>query len=146
MLAHSQRLRAIGDAGATLAVVRGRWASDAPVPPTFSVSDASGSEGFGVTFTITRSGTTTSNVTVNYATAYGTATSNDFTGRSGTLSFAMNETSKTVTVQTSTTRSVLALLSPVKSPPPREVYDEDRPVDLGLDVSRTSFEYSLGGH
>lgn len=71
------------------------------VPPTvFSVSDASILEGGAVGFTITRSGPTTEAHDVSYATATGTAGSQDFTGKSGTLSFASGQTSKSVSVTT----------------------------------------------
>jgi hypothetical protein len=53
-----------------------------------------------LTFTVTRSGLTTSAVTVNYATANDTATTanNDYVSTSGTLSFANGETTKTISV------------------------------------------------
>jgi hypothetical protein len=51
-------------------------------------------------FTVTRSGITTSAVTVDYATANNTATTgnNDYESLTGTLSFASGETSKTISV------------------------------------------------
>ena len=50
---------------------------------------------------MTRGGTTSSAVSASWATAGGTATSgSDFTANSGTVSFAANETSKTITVAT----------------------------------------------
>lgn len=53
-----------------------------------------------LTFTVIRSGLTTSAVTVNYATADNTATTanSDYVSTSGTLSFASGETSKTISV------------------------------------------------
>jgi hypothetical protein len=50
-------------------------------------------------FTVSLSGPSTSSVTVNYATANGSATAgNDYASTSGTLNFAAGETSKTLTV------------------------------------------------
>jgi hypothetical protein len=50
-------------------------------------------------FTVSLSGPSTSSVTVNYATANGSATAgNDYASTSGTLNFAPGETSKTLTV------------------------------------------------
>jgi len=70
-------------------------------PPTFSISDASGVEGGSLVFTVTKGGSTGSTLSVNYATANGTATStSDYVAASGTLSFAPSETSKTITVST----------------------------------------------
>ena len=59
-----------------------------------------GSENPGnATFIVTRSGTTTGTVTVNFATTAGTATAGaDFTATSGTLTFASGVTSQTITV------------------------------------------------
>jgi len=71
--------------------------------PIISISDASVSEGDSGTkqlvFTVTLTNPSTSNVTVQYATQDGTAASNgDYTATSGTLTFAANETVKTITV------------------------------------------------
>lgn len=68
---------------------------------TFSISDASVTEGGNVVFTVSRSGTATGSQTVDYATSNGTATAGvDYTATSGTLTFATSDTSKTVTVPT----------------------------------------------
>ena len=74
----------------------------APPPlPAFSISDDSVTEGGTLVFTVTKSGTASGTLTVNFATSSGTATSGtDFTATSGTLSFAAAETSKTVSVTT----------------------------------------------
>ena len=69
--------------------------------PTVSVSDASAMEGDGVEFTVSLSAAGSQQVTVDYATLGGTATSGtDFTSESGTLTFGTTETSKTVSVAT----------------------------------------------
>ena len=76
---------------------------DDPPPPTMTINDASVSEGNSGTvnavFTVSLSAPTTVPVTVNYATANGTATAgSDYQSQSGTLTFAPGEISKTVTV------------------------------------------------
>ncbi len=69
--------------------------------PVLGVADASAAEGSAVEFTVSLSEASSESVTVEYATSGGTATSGtDFTAASGTLSFAANETSKTVSVAT----------------------------------------------
>ncbi|HEX8027228.1 MAG TPA: Calx-beta domain-containing protein, partial [Vicinamibacterales bacterium] len=72
-------------------------------PGSFSVGDASVAEGdagtVDLTFTITRDGGSTGAVSVNYATADISALAgSDYVAKSGTLSFANGETSKTVTI------------------------------------------------
>jgi hypothetical protein len=71
--------------------------------PTFAIDDVSVAEGAtgitSLTFTVTKSGATQLGSSVHYATAGGTATAGvDYTGNSGTLSFAPGATSQTVTV------------------------------------------------
>ncbi|HVQ06908.1 MAG TPA: Calx-beta domain-containing protein [Allosphingosinicella sp.] len=68
--------------------------------PLVSVSDVSVNEAAGtMTFTITRANVAAGAFTVDYATADGTATAgSDYTATSGTLSFADNQVSATVTV------------------------------------------------
>jgi len=73
------------------------------VPPRVSVGAASVAEGASGTanlvFTVSLSAPAAGPVTVNYATANGTATAGtDYTATSGTLSFAAGETTKSVTV------------------------------------------------
>ena len=69
--------------------------------PAVSVSDGSAAEGDAVAFAVSLSAASSRQVTVDYATSGGTATSGtDFTAESGTLTFAANETSKTVSVAT----------------------------------------------
>ncbi|HKA05799.1 MAG TPA: Calx-beta domain-containing protein, partial [Gemmataceae bacterium] len=71
--------------------------------PGLSISDASVTEGntgtVGMVFTVTLSAPSTQPVTVNFATANGTAGASDYVSASDTLTFAPGETSKTITVQ-----------------------------------------------
>ena len=72
-------------------------------PPTVSISSAGKSEGTSGTsnlsFTVTLSKTSSTPITVSYATADGTATAGqDYTAASGTITFAAGQTSKTVKV------------------------------------------------
>ena len=68
--------------------------------PSFSVNDVSATEGSLLTFTVSRT-LTTSAMSVSYATSNGTAVAgSDYTGASGTLNFAVGEASKPVDVPT----------------------------------------------
>jgi hypothetical protein len=75
-----------------------------PTPvPVLSISPAAATvlEGqtISVTYTVNLSSANPAGVTVNYATANGTATAgSDYTATSGTLSFGAGETSKTITI------------------------------------------------
>ena len=69
--------------------------------PTLSVADATAEEGDPAQFRVTLSRASTQTVTVGYQTHQGTtASTQDFVGRSGTLTFAANTTQKTIAVQT----------------------------------------------
>ena len=69
--------------------------------PSVSVSGASAGEGEAVAFTVSLSPASSQQVTVGYATSDGTAAAgSDYTAQSGTLTFAANETSKTVSIAT----------------------------------------------
>jgi hypothetical protein len=77
--------------------------TDDDAPPSLSISDPSVAEGnagtANLTFTVTLSAASGKAVSVDYATADGTATAgSDYTNKSGTLTFAPGETSKTVAV------------------------------------------------
>lgn len=64
-------------------------------PPTLNVNEGAGT----ATFTVNRSGGSDGAVTVDFATANGTATAgSDYTARTGTLNFAAGQTSQTITV------------------------------------------------
>ncbi|MEH1819450.1 MAG: Calx-beta domain-containing protein [Nostoc sp.] len=81
----------------------GAFEVQAATLPTLSINDISVTEGntgtTNATFTVTLSAASTSAVTVNYATANGTATSgSDYTATTGTLTFNPGNTSKTLTV------------------------------------------------
>src|SRR5262249_47873741 len=68
-----------------------------------SITDAAASEGGTATFTVSLSTTSSQTVTVDFATADGTAAAgSDFDAVSGTLTFAPGETSKTISVNTLT--------------------------------------------
>src|SRR5215212_7246133 len=71
--------------------------------PSFAIANSSVSEGGLVTFTVTRTGDAQATESVSYATslpAADTASANDFTAASGTLTFAAGVTAQTFTVQT----------------------------------------------
>ena len=72
---------------------------DKSAPPSLAISDATGQEGQGATFTVTLTGTTTQTVTVRFSTSDGTATAPaDYLARSGTLTFAPGEKTKSIAV------------------------------------------------
>ncbi len=76
-----------------------------PVTPSLVIGDVSVNEGTAsannAVFTVTLNSAAAQTVTVNYATASGTATSGtDFASRSGSLSFPAGTTSRTITVPT----------------------------------------------
>lgn len=74
---------------------------DASGLPTISIQDASVTEGGSLSFRVILSSATTSDITVNFATANGTAVDgSDYSGASGTLTFAAGETEKFVTINT----------------------------------------------
>lgn len=77
--------------------------NDSPQPGSLSINDVAADEGdsgtTSFTFTVTRSGGDDGAITVDFATANGTALAgSDYVATSGTLTFADGETSKTVTV------------------------------------------------
>jgi len=68
---------------------------------SFEIYDAAAVEGGYLRFTVVKNGIAVTSHSVNYATANGTAVSGtDFAPTSGTLTFAVNEASKTVDVPT----------------------------------------------
>lgn len=72
-----------------------------PPPPSFAINDVEAEEGNALVFTVTKTGTTTQSHTISFATENQTAIAgSDYTATSGTLTFASNETSKTITVST----------------------------------------------
>lgn len=71
-----------------------------PRPPSLSINSGSTTEGGTITFTVLLSAAHTTTVTVDYATALGTALGGDFYATSGTLTFTPGQTSKSVAVTT----------------------------------------------
>ncbi|WP_222873730.1 Calx-beta domain-containing protein [Hankyongella ginsenosidimutans] len=79
----------------------GGGGGESPSPPTFSINDVAATEGNALTFTVTRNGSTTSQVSVSFATQNGTAIAgSDYTAQSGTLTFGSGVTSQTISVPT----------------------------------------------
>lgn len=74
-----------------------------PLPPvSFSINDVSVTEGGNLVFTITKTGTASGTLSVDYATSDGTASGGaDYTAATGTLSFLATDTSKIITIPTS---------------------------------------------
>jgi hypothetical protein len=97
-----------GTASLGRAVAHGKILNDdgaTPSTPTMTISDAVVVEGnnggtpYSATFTVVLSAPTTQTVAVQYATSNGTANeATDYLATSGTLSFAPNETTKTINV------------------------------------------------
>lgn len=73
-----------------------------PTPVVFAINNAAGTEGGTLVFTVTKAGTASSSVSVNFATAHGTANAQDYFSQSGNLTFAANENVKTISVVTKT--------------------------------------------
>ena len=72
---------------------------DKNAPPSLSISDPIAREGEGASFTVTLAGTTLRTVTVGFSTGDGTAKAgSDYVARTGSLSFAPGEKSKTISV------------------------------------------------
>jgi hypothetical protein len=69
---------------------------------SFSISDASATEGDSLLFVVTKTGSTSVSCSVNYATANGTAGALDYAGTSGTLTFTSTTTQMPVSVITKT--------------------------------------------
>lgn len=70
-------------------------------PANLVINDPSVTEGGVLSFVVTRSGNTAPAVSASYATSNGTAVApGDYTTATGTVSFAANETSKTISVTT----------------------------------------------
>jgi len=75
--------------------------NDNDLTPSFTISDASVTEGGNLVFTVTKSGSTSASFTVNYGTANGSALAgSDYGSTSGTLTFGPSVSSLTVSVPT----------------------------------------------
>lgn len=73
----------------------------APALPDFTINDVSVTEGGSLVLTVTKTGSTSSTISVNFATANGTAAAgSDYTANSGTLIFAAADTTKSITILT----------------------------------------------
>ena len=91
-----------GTALPTDATATGTIANDDGIG-AFSIADASAAEGDAVTFTVTHAPAATQQVTVDWATSVASGNSaaqTDFTAGSGTVTFAVGDSSKTFTVAT----------------------------------------------
>jgi hypothetical protein len=72
---------------------------DPSAPPSLTIADGAVDEGAGsITLTVTLSGATAQTVTVNSATAVGTAGAADFTATTGTLTFAPGVATQPITI------------------------------------------------
>ena len=94
----------IGSNDVSVLLNDGNWAVQ-PTPPRITIIDVTKAEGkngssTSFTFTVSLSAAYDQPVTVSYRTVNGTATAgSDYTSRSGTLTFAPGETTKTITIQ-----------------------------------------------
>ena len=69
--------------------------------PSFAINNASATEGGAVSFTVSRSGSTSGSYTLDYATANGSAAAgSDYYSKSGTLTFGDGITSQAISVST----------------------------------------------
>ena len=129
----------------------------------FTIADASAAEGDAVTFTVTHTPAATQQVTVAWATSVetgDTAAQTDFTAGSGTLTFAVGDTSKTFTVATVEDTSVesnetfTATLSnvgpagaatlPADATATGTITDDDTPPVLSISVNNASIAEAAG--
>ena len=129
----------------------------------FAIADASAAEGDAVTFTVTHTPAAAQQVTVDWATSVATgdtAAQTDFTAGSGTLTFAVGDTSKTFTVATVEDTSVessetfTATLSnvgpagaatlPADATATGTITDDDTPAVLSISVNNASIAEAAG--
>jgi len=94
----------IGSNNVAILLNDGNWPVQ-PTPPRVTISDVSKAEGknkssTSFTFTVNLSAAYDQPVTVSYRTVNGTATAgSDYTSKSGTITFAPGETTKTITIE-----------------------------------------------
>ena len=129
----------------------------------FAIADASAAEGDSVTFTVTHTPAATQQVTVDWATSVAsgdTAAQTDFTAGSGTLTFAVGDTSKTFTVATvedtgvESSETFTATLSnvgpagaatlPADATATGTITDDDTPPVLSISVNNASIAEAAG--
>ena len=129
----------------------------------FAIADASAAEGDAVTFTVTHTPAATQQVTVDWATSVAsgdTAAQTDFTAGSGTLTFAVGDTSKTFTVATvedtgvESNETFTATLSnvgpagaatlPADATATGTITDDDTPPVLSISVNNASIAEAAG--
>jgi hypothetical protein len=85
----------------TTASATGTIVNDDGAPlPSISINDASVTEGQTANFTVSLSAASTQTVTVNFATANGTAGLSDYNNTNGTLTFPAQTTTQTISVPT----------------------------------------------
>ena len=129
----------------------------------FTIADASAAEGDAVTFTVTHTPAATQQVTVDWATSVATgdtAAQTDFTAGSGTLTFAVGDTSKAFTVATvedtgiESSETFTATLSnvgptgaatlPADATATGTITDDDTPPVLSISVNNASIAEAAG--